>query len=201
MKSLFDRRVYLKRLTDEEVTQLILEIKSGEDATLLIENYRGYVLSIAYSWASKQHSPDDLFSAGFYGLWRAIENIHNFSGGDFLAFIRPHIKGEIQNEITDSLFGPTSACNRKRKQCNLKQIHPKRVPLTRDIVCSNPEIDRLYMGELIDEITKTNREKQIIEHRLQGMTDCEIATKLGCSHTTVFLTRKTISERFKNEYC
>lgn len=212
----------MKRLTDEQVNKLILEIKSGGDATLLIENYIGYVLSIAYRYGNRRHTVDDCKSAGFFGLCKAIENIDNFTHGNFLAFIQPYIIGEIQDEITGTLFGPTPGCNRKRKERGKEQTHPKRISIARDgepvkqfsindfdetvtrqerSKCkNNSEIDAFYLGEIINEITQTHEERQIIEYRLQGFTDREIATKLGCSHTKVYLIRKTISERYENEY-
>jgi len=223
----------LKRLTDEQVNELILKIKSGDktDIPLLIENYTGFVLSLAHRYANHRSSTvDDCKSAGFFGLCKAIENIDNFLDGNFLAFIGRYIVGEIQEEIAGTLFGPTAACNRKRKQRGKEQTRPKRTSIGRDgepirqfsvndfdvglteksafrsirqersKYKNNSEIDEFYIGEMINDITQTNEERQIIEYRLQGFTDREIATKLGCSHTKVYLIRKTISERYENEY-
>lgn len=214
----------MKRLTDKEVDKLILEIKLGSDATLLIENYRGFVLSIAYRRANATRKPaDDLISAGYYGLCLAVENINNFSEGNFLAFIAPYIKGEIENEIAGTLYGPKPSANRKRKYCNSKKflpLYPKRVPLARDgepvkqfsvndfddvVLKQNwskhsKRDENINIGELINEVTMNDQEREIIEYRLQGWTDREIAKFLGCSHTKVYLIRRTISERIENEY-
>lgn len=217
----------MKRLKDEEVTKLILEIKSGDKTNipLLIENYRGYVLSVAYRRARVVERPvDELISAGFYGVCRAVDNINNFSEGNFLAFISPYVNGEIEEEIASNIFGPKPSYNRVRKHRNQEQIYHKRIPMGRDGEPLRPgdlfhriehdetirlkgnrqnsryktKLTELDIKELIDEITQNDREKQIIELRLQGMTDREIAIELRCSHTTVFLTRKTISERLNN---
>ena len=181
----------------------------------------GFILSIAYRRANATSKPvDDLISAGCYGLCRAIENINNFSAGNFLAFVAPYIKGEIENEIAGTLYGPKPSTNRKRKHCNREQSHPKRVPLARDgepvkqfsvndfddvVLKQNwskysKRDENINIGELINEITRNDREREIIEYRLEGWTDREIAKFLSCSHTTVYLIRKTISERVENEY-
>jgi len=181
----------------------------------------GFVLSVAYRRAyATSKSADDLISAGCVGLCQAIENIANFREGNFLAFIAPYIKGEIENEIASTLYGPKPDTNRKRKQRNQEQSHPKRVPLARDgepvkqfsvndfddvVLKQNwskhsKRDENINIGELINEITRNDQEREIIEYRLQGWTDREIAKFLGCSHTTVYLIRRTISERVNNEY-
>lgn len=203
-------------LSQNQVSDLIDKIKSGDKNAIedLVENYRGYVIATATRMGRNR---DELISAGFLGLLKAIDNINNFKEGNFLAFASTYIKSEIKQEFYSNIFGPcfsTILTRRNRKQ---EPHNIRRVPIARDgepIQTDIPEDGVLRQGwsrcrklksssdlkETIYEILKTDLEKQIIDCKINGLSHRETAELCGCSLAAITRILNKIYERLENEF-
>lgn len=206
-------------LDEEQVEILISKIKTDdqEAKTKLVKNYRNYIYSVANNHSrGKSHLTPDLVSAGFYGLCKAINNINNFSEGNFLAFISPYIKGAIIDELAVSRHHVAPSTNRSRKHRNQEPIIFKQVPMGNDgELLGEIHEDRVLrqgwskckqyqqpstLREDIYEILISEQERQVVNYRIMGFTLRETASKIDCSLVKVVRILNKIQERFENKY-
>lgn len=106
------RRVYicgidtstLPKLTQEQNKELLLKIKSGDEAA---KDYYIYcnmrlVLSVAQRFVSSKENMDDIFQVGCVGLLKAIDNFDVTLNVQFSTYAVPMIIGEIKRFLRDS---------------------------------------------------------------------------------------------------
>ena len=94
----------LKVLNEEEKTELLKKIKSGDEKareTLIKGNLR-LVLSVIQRFTGRGEAPDDLFQVGCIGLIKAIDNFSLEFGVKFSTYAVPMILGEIKRYIRDN---------------------------------------------------------------------------------------------------
>lgn len=106
------RRVYicgidtssLPKLSNKEATELMLRIKSGDQAA---KDYYIYcnmrlVLSVAQKFVATNENMDDIFQVGCVGLLKAIDNFDVSLNLQFSTYAVPMILGEIKRHLRDS---------------------------------------------------------------------------------------------------
>lgn len=106
------RRVYicgidtssLPKLSNKEATELMLRIKSGDQAA---KDYYIYcnmrlVLSVAQRFVTAKENMDDIFQVGCVGLLKAIDNFDLTLNVQFSTYAVPMIIGEIKRFLRDS---------------------------------------------------------------------------------------------------
>lgn len=94
----------LKTLSHEEMQDLLLKIKSGDNIARdkMIEGNLKLVLSVLKRFNSKKDSIDDLFQVGCIGLMKAIDNFDLSHNVRFSTYACPMIIGEIRRHIRDN---------------------------------------------------------------------------------------------------
>ena len=93
----------LPKLTEEEMTALMLQIKEGNVAAreqFIVGNMR-LVLSIVKRFWGKKGCADDIFQAGCVGLIKAIDHFDLRYSVKFSTYAVPMIIGEIKRHLRD----------------------------------------------------------------------------------------------------
>lgn len=98
----------LERLTSDEISELLIKVKEGDDAARerLIRGNLRLVLSVIQRFSGRGESMDDLFQVGCIGLMKAIDNFDPHYLGDaeikFSTYGVPMIIGELRRYLRDN---------------------------------------------------------------------------------------------------
>lgn len=93
----------LPKLTHEQATDLMLQIKNGDDNArrkFVLCNMR-LVLSVVQRYAGKSDNMDDLFQVGCVGLLKAVDNFDVSYNLRFSTYAVPMIVGEIRRFLRE----------------------------------------------------------------------------------------------------
>lgn len=93
----------LPKLTHDEATNLLQQIKQGDDFArnkFVLCNMR-LVLSIVQRYSSKTNNIDDLFQVGCLGLLKAVDNFNTDYNLRFSTYAVPMIIGEIRRFLRE----------------------------------------------------------------------------------------------------
>ncbi len=85
----------------------------------LIERHRSHVEAIARTMSARlprSVDVDDLVHAGLWGLMRALDKFDPERGGDFVAFMRPRVRGAMIDELRTMDFLPRLYRHRLRER-------------------------------------------------------------------------------------
>ena len=94
----------LPKLTNKEMEQLMLKLKSGDEQArqeFMIGNMR-LVLSVVQRFMRRKENPDDIFQVGCVGLIKAINNFDTTLNVRFSTYAVPMIIGEIRRFLRDN---------------------------------------------------------------------------------------------------
>lgn len=94
----------LPRATNQELTNLMIQIKNGEENAreqFIMFNMR-LVLSICGRFTTTKTNIDDVFQVGMIGLMKAIDNFNIEIGVKFSTYAVPMIIGEIRRFLRDN---------------------------------------------------------------------------------------------------
>lgn len=94
----------IPRLTNDETTQILNQIKAGNNLAkehFIYCNMR-LVLSVAQRFCDTRESMDDIFQVGCVGLMKAIDNFDLTLNVRFSTYAVPMIVGEIKRFLRDS---------------------------------------------------------------------------------------------------
>ncbi len=94
----------LPTLSSKEAQELMLKVKSGDDAARerFIYCNMKLVLSICQHFTDKKQSLDDIFQIGCVGLIKAIDNFNTELNVKFSTYAVPMIRGEIKRYLRDN---------------------------------------------------------------------------------------------------
>lgn len=95
----------LNRLSDDEMTNLFLELKETNDKVIrdkLVLGNLKLVLSILKKYNNRNENMDDLFQIGCIGLVKAIDNFDLSYGVKFSTYSVLMIEGEIRKYLRDN---------------------------------------------------------------------------------------------------
>ena len=96
----------LKRLKDDDMTKLFLELKKNKDNKIvrdkLVLGNLKLVLSILKKYNNRNENMDDLFQIGCIGLVKAIDNFDLTYGVKFSTYSVLMIEGEIRKYLRDN---------------------------------------------------------------------------------------------------
>ncbi len=94
----------LKVLSDEEKHELLLRVKTGDEAArqALINGNLRLVLSIIQRFTGRRENLDDLFQVGCIGLVKAVDNFNTDLEVKFSTYAVPMIIGEIRRYLRDN---------------------------------------------------------------------------------------------------
>ncbi|MBR2303352.1 MAG: sigma-70 family RNA polymerase sigma factor [Clostridia bacterium] len=93
----------LPKLTHDEATKLLQQIKQGDDFArnkFVLCNMR-LVLSIVQRYSGKTNNADDLFQVGCLGLLKAVDNFNTDYNLRFSTYAVPMIIGEIRRFLRE----------------------------------------------------------------------------------------------------
>lgn len=93
----------LPRLNDEQMTNLLIKIKNGDNEAkeLFINGNLRLVLSVIHRYTNSKQNPDDLFQVGCVGLLKAINNFDMTLNVKFSTYAVPMIIGEVRRFLRD----------------------------------------------------------------------------------------------------
>ena len=130
----------LKRLKDDDMTKLFLELKKDKDNKIvrdkLVLGNLKLVLSILKKYNNRNENMDDLFQIGCIGLVKAIDNFDLSYGVKFSTYSVLMIEGEIRKYLRDN--------NTIRVSRSVKDIAYKVLKFKNDYLIENakePSID------------------------------------------------------------
>ncbi|MBO6195408.1 MAG: sigma-70 family RNA polymerase sigma factor [Bacilli bacterium] len=130
----------LKRLKDDDMTKLFLELKKDKDNKIvrdkLVLGNLKLVLSILKKYNNRNENMDDLFQIGCIGLVKAIDNFDLTYGVKFSTYSVLMIEGEIRKYLRDN--------NTIRVSRSVKDIAYKVLKFKNDYLIENakePSID------------------------------------------------------------
>lgn len=94
----------LPKCSSEELSRLMLEIKSGNKTAReeFIKLNLRLVLSIVQRFSANKNNADDIFQVGIIGLIKSIDNFDVSVGVKFSTYAVPMIIGEIRKYLRDS---------------------------------------------------------------------------------------------------
>ena len=94
----------LPKLTNEQSTQLLLQIKQGDKAARekFINCNMRLVLAVVQRFSSRNANADDMFQIGCVGLIKAADNFNTDFGVRFSTYAVPMIEGEIRRYLRES---------------------------------------------------------------------------------------------------
>lgn len=94
----------LPKLTNEQSTQLLLQIKQGDMAARekFINCNMRLVLAVVQRFSSRNANADDMFQIGCVGLIKAADNFNTDFGVRFSTYAVPMIEGEIRRYLRES---------------------------------------------------------------------------------------------------
>lgn len=212
------RRVYicgidtstLPKLTNQEANQLMLRIKSGDQAA---KDYYIYcnmrlVLSVAQKFVSTSENMDDIFQVGCVGLLKAIDNFDIGLNLQFSTYAVPMILGEIKRHLRDSSAMRVSRSLRDTAYMVLKSKEKLQKDRNDDVsleeVASDlnitirevyDAIDAISVPLSLDDSIKTDGDEEM---RLEDhIADTEHSIDRWISHTDLLDAIQNLDEREK----
>lgn len=193
-------------IAEEEKPELILEIRAGNVAAAhyVILSHVRMMLSIVGRYMAcldNQSKSDDLVSAAVEGLCHAVGKIkedglpHDNLTGYLVETMHTYISTAIERFPTVRVPGRS------------KRRHQKFLPTPVTSELTDAVIEQHFdrrinsssqmeADEMVEKIVQSPRERAIIEYRIEGYKDAEIAKLIGLGTTTVFVIRNTLQERF-----
>lgn len=204
---------FIKGFTQDQIEEFVGKIKSGTLSKIeredLITSYIFLALQVAGRYANlKPWIADDLVSAGLQGIVYAINKAaEKLTDSNLSAWITANIHRFItQTFLNDDMIAVKSS--KLRHEMKLLGITPK--PLVRvsieetksTLETTAKDIDILEMKEEILLASKDSVDKFIIEMKMKGFKDVEIAEFLQMSQSCVAKRRVKIQSRYtkmKNE--
>ena len=212
------RRVYicgidtssLPKLSNKEATELMLRIKSGDQAA---KDYYIYcnmrlVLSVAQKFVATNENMDDIFQVGCVGLLKAIDNFDVSLNLQFSTYAVPMILGEIKRHLRDSSAMRVSRSLRDTAYMVLKSKEKLQTNRNEEIsmeeVASDLNITIREVYDAIDAITaplslddsiKTDGDEEL---RLEDhIADTEHSIERWINHTDLLDAIQRLDEREK----
>lgn len=134
---------------------------------------------------------DDLIGAGMFGLvyavnrWPEVRRDNNISPY-IVTIIHSKIRDHLDNDDVVRMPGRT---RRLKKADRVKVVHDI------DVACKNGD-DRIHFREMMSLVVKTPLEKRIVELRMEGHGDVEIAYRLGYTQPHIGNIRNQLKKRF-----
>ena len=182
----FNRQNLAQPLSDEEKINAI----EAEDWDLLIESHMRLGCSIATRYVWLGGNFEEMVSSAMLGIAEAVDR--------FKRGIVSH--DNITGYIIHYIHQICTECLRMDCLIPVPQHNDTKIivcPITDDnIEKTATNLGELY--EILEYITHTELEKDIVFLRQQRYTDSEVAANLGVSRSTVTRTRKRLLERYNN---
>lgn len=167
------------------MSEAIQDLVSGLPGTkdLIIEHHMQLARSIGVWYARRnRRAADDLISAAYLGLCQAVEwaptRLHDHN-------ITPYIVVTMHRYCREAIEADHTVVieRRARKEYRESRGEGKMTVLMDDDAVEQSPDQRLLMAELME--TFCIRHRTVIEMRLGGYNQCEIAEKLNCSQPMV----------------
>jgi hypothetical protein len=194
---------------EEEKEKLICKIRAGdrEAAHLAILSHIYLSLNLVKNYKRSLGSRirwDELLSAALEGLCHGVNKIkeeglpHNNLTGYLIETMHRFISDHLEKFPMVRIPGRTK---RYRRQIGKELRQPETRELTESIVESHfcdtrKKVSALEIEEILGKIIQSPTEKSIIDLRMLGYKDAEIAFQLGLSKTSIFLMRRELERRF-----
>jgi len=165
-----------KKLTDQEINELIKTIHLKKSRDRIAMAFIGIASTIALRYAhSTGLDADDLQSEALLAVVDAISRFHNVNHNNIGGYINRYIHQYCLRYI--------------------KKFLRQGVDVTEHLFTNDNIVSTIIAYDLIDQIAKTDIEREIIEYKLQGYSDYDISLDFNCSRQSVWKIRKTLARR------
>lgn len=142
---------------------------------------------------------DDLVSEGNVALVEAVNRCRECGGGAInpIGYLSVAIHKQIGHFVDNEVFAHGERTTRLRRQQgrDLDRVHKVS---NSDYVLASLEFDTRKEGDLLEAILgccETDEERAIVDLRIKGYVDEEIASQLEISKTTIFMLRRELYQR------
>ena len=200
-------------LSDSEKEVLISRIRNGSviAAQTAVMTHLVLALNIVGRYITALGSSsqsDELVSSAVDGLCCAVQKIakremnHNNLTGYVTEYMHRYISESIEHS---PMVRVPARTKRDRRQKGLESSQPATRQLTEAVI--EKQFDKklkqttdLELKEIVDRLVQSDLERSIIELRVEGRSDLEVANQLGMSNTTVYMIRRELQNRFLEEF-
>jgi FixJ family two-component response regulator len=185
-----------ERMSDEQILSLYRSVRNSNPENVyeaeLLRGLLRFGSSIVAEFAIKAPSQvPELFSEMADELWCAIEAmrqgaIDHHDPPNVMGYVAVRLRGRLKKFVYREIR------HRIRYRDQGKKKHREKIPKS--------SRDSLYeLEEILNACLKTERERQVIGLRLQGLDDVQIGKELGCSKQSVHEIRSRIKNRFTEQ--
>jgi RNA polymerase sigma factor (sigma-70 family) len=183
-----------KRLPDNEIEGYVQRLKSGsyEARDALIESHVPLVLAIAKNYLNRfPNLREEIISVAKENLSRKIEKIRLgeslTSNNNIGAFINKSTSLAIRHFLREQML-------RSQRKNILNEYFQRKAPS----LVFNEALTRLVIDEIMGSQLFSDLEKRLIELRIQGYTDEEIAEQMHMSQQRVCRVRNQLKNRLES---
>lgn len=152
------------------------------------------------------HLRDDLRSGGYIGLVQAVnamgkhKNPDNSNPTGYLSVaIHREIKRLADSEAVISVPDRTQRdANKENRQVNAPAVH-QGIPKSFADETQNSEREMMELRDLLYSCCESDDDRTILRMREEGHSDRKIADAIGLKHTTTYMMRLELEERFNQK--
>lgn len=196
----------------EKNEELYVRVMAGDEQARreMIESNMPLVGSNVNEYVRKHpgavHLRDDLRSAGYVGLVQAVGAMAKHSDpensnptGYMSIAIRREISRFSDNEDTISI--PDRTQREARKENRPLDVPSVRRGIPKSVADSAPDASRelAEMRDLLDSCCESEDERTILRMREEGHADRDIAEEIGLAHTTTYMMRRELEQRYQQK--
>lgn len=185
-------------LDESQKPALLAKVRAGnqEACDLLIKGHINLAANIVGRYiATYNEDGDALFSAALVGVCDAVDKIRKgvMTHNNVTGYITDTIHGFISDELDKLRF--------IRIPRRTRHDHDYKIPdfVRHNLVeCCVFDSNELEVEEIKEKLIESDRDREILDYRLSGYSDPEIADLIGVSTKTVFVYRREMQKRYQN---
>lgn len=193
-------------IPEEEKAELISKISKGnlEAAHRAVLSHVRLALNIVGRYMvviDNTSRSDDLVSAAVEGLCHGVNKIRE--EGLPHVNLTGYLTENIHRFVSEHLehFPVVRVPARTKRRHKGKVLQPATCELTEAVIekqfdKKSKMISKIELDEILEKVIQSPMEREIIELRMEGRRDDEVASLVGLSKTTVFLIRRELENRF-----
>ncbi len=181
------------------MTQVEEKIKEHEKLVYFMINKMFKSQSnLEYTASSRGFQKEDIYQVGMIGLWKAVKTFNESKGRKFSTYATRCIRNEIHNEIIIKRYmndTPMDLDEHSRVKLTIaKDIDDVKVKkYERSTKFDSDVVHKLLFKKHINKLS--DKELTIVDMKMKGYTQDEIAEKFGCSRQNIGVMSKKMKEK------
>lgn len=187
---------------ETDLPALMARLRAGEreakDEAIKFFIRKALAIAHGYSVYGNSETFHDFASVAIEGLIVAINRVAAKERPE-TDNINGYLSDCIHGHLSDYIAENHSVRIPARTQRHRKDLKVSFLPFDEQEMFSKIEND-IEIKEIIEKLPQSEREREILDLRLQGYVDSKIAEMVGLSHTSVFLIRRELQQRFLEKY-